>query len=121
MGEAAGDHRSVEQHGGGNRVLSSARWWRWIIVHGSGAAEARCRESRQVRFRGSQLSQVVKCMQGSTLSRRRCHVSESSCPSACLREDPLKLKRITIEVCMVFCELCPCLHGASWSWSSWVR
>jgi hypothetical protein len=44
-----------------------------------------------------------------------CRVRESSlCPSACPCEEKLKLKRVTVEVCTVFRELCPCPRGASW-------
>jgi hypothetical protein len=33
----------------------------------------------------------------------------------------LQLKRVTVEVCMVFRELCPCPRGASWLRPAWVR
>jgi hypothetical protein len=61
------------------------------------------------------MSREVKCVQGSTFSRCRCRVLESSlCSSACPCEEKLKLKRVTVEVCTVFRELCPCPHGVSW-------
>jgi hypothetical protein len=47
MGDTAGDHRSVEKHGGGDRTLSSARQWTRMIVEGRGGAEVRCRESHE--------------------------------------------------------------------------
>jgi hypothetical protein len=47
MGEAAGDRRSAERHGGDNMVLSSASWRRWMIVDGRGGAEVRCWECHQ--------------------------------------------------------------------------
>jgi late competence protein required for DNA uptake (superfamily II DNA/RNA helicase) len=46
------------------------------------------------------MSQGVMVVRVSTLSRR--HVRESvSCPSACLCEDPLQLKRVTSCCCLV--------------------
>jgi hypothetical protein len=66
------------------------------------------------------MSQGVMGVQVSTLSRRR--VRESSlCPSAYPCEEKLQLKRVTIEVCTVFRELCPCPRGASWLRPAWVR
>jgi hypothetical protein len=52
MGDTAGDRRSVEQHGGGDRALSSARRWTTMIVDGRGGVEVRCRESCQDRRPG---------------------------------------------------------------------
>jgi hypothetical protein len=47
-----GDRRSVERHGGGNRVLLSAsRWW-CMIIDWKGGAEVRPWESRQERCPG---------------------------------------------------------------------
>jgi hypothetical protein len=40
VSEAAGDCRSMEQHGGGDRALSSARQWSRMIVDGRGSTEA---------------------------------------------------------------------------------
>jgi hypothetical protein len=66
------------------------------------------------------MCQGVTIVQVSTSSRRR--VCESSlCPSACPCEEKLQLKRVTIEVCTVFRELCPCPRGASWLQPAWVR
>jgi hypothetical protein len=47
MGDTTGDRRSVEQHGRGDRALSSARWWMRMIVDGRGGAEVRCQESHE--------------------------------------------------------------------------
>jgi hypothetical protein len=49
MGDIAGDRRSVEQHGGGDKTLSSGRRWTRMIVDGRGGAEVRCRESHEDR------------------------------------------------------------------------
>jgi hypothetical protein len=66
------------------------------------------------------VSQVVMVVRVGTSSRRQ--VRESSmCPSAYPCEEKLQLKRVTIEECMVFCELCPCPRGASWLRPAWVR
>jgi hypothetical protein len=45
--KAACDRRSVEQHGGGDRALSSARRWTRMIVDGRGGAEVWCWESHE--------------------------------------------------------------------------
>ena len=66
------------------------------------------------------MCQGVMGVQVGTLSRRRLCES-SSCSSARLREDLLQLKRVAIEVCTVFRELCPCPRGASWLRPVWVR
>jgi hypothetical protein len=122
MGEAAGDRRSAERHGGGNMVLSSASWRRWMIVDGRGDAEVWFRKFHHVHLRESQKSREVKCLQGSTFSRCRRRVHESSlCSSACPCEEKLQLKLVTVEVCTVFRELCPCPCGASWLRPAWVR
>jgi hypothetical protein len=52
----------------------------------------------------------------------RCRVHESLlCPSACLCEEKLQLKCVTVAECTVFCELCPCPRGAFWLRPAWVR
>jgi hypothetical protein len=58
MVEAAGDRRWAKRHGGGDRVMSSARRWRWMIVDGRGGAEVRHRESRQDCRPGEYVSRV---------------------------------------------------------------
>jgi hypothetical protein len=66
------------------------------------------------------ICQGVMDVQFGASSRRR--VRESSmCPSACLCEEKLQLKRVTIEECTVFHGLCPCPRGASWLRPAWVR
>jgi hypothetical protein len=52
VSEAAGGRCSTERHGGGDMVLSSARWWMRMIVDGRSGAEVWCRESRQDRCPG---------------------------------------------------------------------
>jgi hypothetical protein len=80
----------------------------------AGDSEVCCQKSHHVHLWESQKSREVKCLQGSTFSRCRRRVHElSSCSSACPCEEKLQLKRVTIEVCTVFCELCPCPRGAS--------
>jgi hypothetical protein len=69
-----------------------------MIVDGRGTAEMRRRKSRQDHRRGEYESSM--CVRVGTSSQ--CLVRESSlCPSACLYEDPLQLKRVTSCCCPV--------------------
>jgi hypothetical protein len=56
MGDATCGRRSVEQHGGGDRALSSERRWTRMIVDGRGGAKVRCRESHENRRSGEYVS-----------------------------------------------------------------
>ena len=85
-----------------------------------GAVVPRCGARRLVKiiFRES-MRQGIECVHVCTCGRRR-RVSESwLCPSARLYEGLLQLKRVTVEVCTVFRELCPYPRGASWLRPAW--
>jgi hypothetical protein len=71
MGDTAGDRCSVEQHGGGDMALSSARQWTRIIVDERGGAKVRCRESRQDRHLG-------EFEESKSQVRASCHVESAS-------------------------------------------
>jgi hypothetical protein len=91
-----------------------------MIVDGRGGAEVRCRESHQDHRPGEYVSGGVIGVQVRTSSQRRvCELS--LCPSVCSCEEKLQLKRVTVKMCTVFCELCPCPRGVSWLRPAWVR
>jgi hypothetical protein len=72
MGDTTCDRRSVEQHGGGDRALSSGRRRTRMIVDGRGGAEVRCRESHEDRRPGEYVSRSD--------GRTSCHVESASSP-----------------------------------------